>query len=432
MREKIGNLSKQMKGILDTAEANGRENLTDSERKKFDQLNDEVEKIKNKIADHQREMKNRNLQEFGRAPAGQIDPSPNGGTHGNNADLEGLETWQSLSGPSEGKDVKVLSNNRSVKDDLHIQDGGQDWRSYMRRRIQGHTGDTRDMDTTADSSLVPEPLSADVIDLARNKARIFQAGARTIPMSSKTLTIAKVTGDSQPEWKSENSAMTSSDVTTAPLTFTAHTLAANVKMSVELSEDAPNGAQVIRNSLAESLALELDRVGLVGSGTDPEPRGVFNANGVQVVDMGTDGSALSDYTPYSEAYQKVLQENGIPASVIHAPRTFGSLDRLTASDGQPLMAPQSYQSLQKFITSQVPTDLTKGTSGNASIAILGDYRQLMVGVRTNLRIEVTRVAGDAEGNAWENLQVWIRAYLRADIQLAHPEHFTVIDGIIPA
>jgi hypothetical protein len=39
----------------------------------------------------------------------------------------------------------------------------------------------------AGGALVPAPLSARVIDLARNATRVFQAGAVTIRMTSQTL-----------------------------------------------------------------------------------------------------------------------------------------------------------------------------------------------------------------------------------------------------
>ena len=60
-----------------------------------------------------------------------------------------------------------------------------------------------------------------------------------------------------------------------------------------------------------------------------------------------------------------------------------------------------------------------------SSVFIGDFTQLMIGLRTSFRLEVSRVAGDA----FTNLQVWIRAYLRADIQLAHPEAFCVLTGV---
>jgi hypothetical protein len=43
---------------------------------------------------------------------------------------------------------------------------------------------------------VPAPLSARVIDLARNQTRVFQAGAVTVPMTSQTLAGERYLADS--------------------------------------------------------------------------------------------------------------------------------------------------------------------------------------------------------------------------------------------
>ena len=45
-------------------------------------------------------------------------------------------------------------------------------------------------------------------------------------------------------------------------------------------------------------------------------------------------------------------------------------------------------------------------------------------------MEISRVAADSTGSAFTNAQVRIRAYLRADVQLAHPAAFVVLNGIL--
>jgi hypothetical protein len=42
-----------------------------------------------------------------------------------------------------------------------------------------------------------------------------------------------------------------------------------------------------------------------------------------------------------------------------------------------------------------------------------------------------REGADASSSAVTSLQVFIRAYLRADVQLARAGHFAAIEGIIP-
>ncbi|MEX0661153.1 MAG: phage major capsid protein [Balneolaceae bacterium] len=343
-----------------------------------------------------------------------------------------VQKWEAVSGKNKGAEIKVLNNRASFVDVYGYQPDSPEmnWGNYLRGRIAGHTGNQsiqgpkNFMSTSSDTALVPTPLSASVIDLARNKSRIFQAGAQAFEMSSKTETIARITGDPTASWKEENASHSSSEVSTEPLTFTAKTLIASVKMSVELSEDAPNGAGVIENSISEQLALELDRAALMGSGEGAEPQGVVGYTGVQAQPVN---ATLDSYDPFSQAYQKVLEKNGEPTGIIHAPRTWGQLDRLKDSQNQPLVAPASYQELQKYATNQIPVNL--GTGEDESLAILASWAQMMVGIRTNIRLEVTRVASDSENSAFEDLQVWVRAYLRADIQLAQPGQFVVLEGL---
>lgn len=280
--------------------------------------------------------------------------------------------------------------------------------------------------------MVPSPLSARVIDRARAAATVFRAGALTVPMTSSTLRIARVAGDPTAQWLAENAASTASDVELEGVDFTSRTLRALVKMSVELFEDAPNADAVVMDTISKALALELDRVVLRGSGVAPEPKGIRNTSGIDVISMGTNGGALTGYDDFSQAVENIQAANHEPTAVIYAPRTSGTIDRLTNTEGQPLQPFPSFAALRKFVTTQVPTDLEHGTAENASEAYVGDFSQVLVGLRTNLTLEVTRVAADSSSSAFTNLQVWVRAYLRGDVQLAHADAFSVITGIIPA
>ncbi|WP_421774426.1 phage major capsid protein [Gracilimonas sp.] len=348
---------------------------------------------------------------------------------------KGVEKWESISGPSKGSEVRVLNTNRSFYEDLKSQNPEEfrgfenyNWANYIRDRLGGTT---RNMDTSNDSELVPVPLSAQVIDLARNKSRIFQAGAKMVPMTSKTLDIARVTSDVNAEWKAEGATWSASDVGIDKVTLTAKTLVAGTKLSVELSEDAPNANQVIMNSIANKLALELDRVALVGSGSGQEPEGLYLNSNVNEVSMGDNGSVIDDFSEIITAQRKILDNNGEPRSAIYAPRTWEQIEGLTDSNGNPLQWPKSWSELQRLHTNQVPIDQDQGTSTGVSSSIfLGDYSQMLVGMRTNLRLEVSRVATDANDSAWETLQIFIRGYLRADVQFAHPDHFCRVVGLI--
>ncbi|KAF1295098.1 hypothetical protein BAU15_04915 [Enterococcus sp. JM4C] len=269
--------------------------------------------------------------------------------------------------------------------------------------------------------LIPAPLSNELINMVRAQSVLMTAGAKTVPMTSSTLVFAKQTGDIKPHWKKEGAPINETDADFEPVKFEAKTLVGMSDITIELLEDALNIDQIVTQSIVNALALELDRVGLLGAGTEIEPKGIYNREGIQ---KQTVGKALENYKEFSKAVTSILSANGTPNGVICSPRTYGELDALTDVSGQPLNAPKSYENLtHKLTTTQVPNDL--GAENDGSFAVVGDFTKLWYGVRTGVTIEVTRVAGDA----FSNLKYKIRAYLRADVQTIHEPHFIILDDI---
>jgi len=175
---------------------------------------------------------------------------------------------------------------------------------------------------TAGGHLVPAPMAAGVIDRARNVSRVIQAGAVTIPMETSTLKLARVDNDPAPVWHAENAAdVVAADVTLGSITFTARTLPIIVRLSRELFEDAENLDEVVRSSIGGAISVELDRAALYGTGTAPEPRGLWNTSGLEVFTQGVNGAALANYDPFVNAILGVLNDNYTPNAAIMAPRT---------------------------------------------------------------------------------------------------------------
>jgi HK97 family phage major capsid protein len=280
--------------------------------------------------------------------------------------------------------------------------------------------------------IVPFPLAADVIDLARNNSVCFKAGAITLPMNSSTLKIGKLLSDPQIGWKAENSPGAFSDATFGSVTLSARTLMALCSASVELIEDASNLDQLLQSSLAKVLALELDRACLRGDQTASMPLGVRNNPGIQYFSVGTNGLIMGNtiFPAISNGVLAILNKNIQAQTVIMAPRSWAEIDQLVDTLGRPLEAPDSYQALQKLVTNQIPINLVHGSANTASEIYVGDWTKMIVGMRTELKIEVTRAGGGSTGSAFQNLQTWVRAYLRADVVLSHQEAFYVIDGVL--
>ena len=276
---------------------------------------------------------------------------------------------------------------------------------------------------------VPFDLSGTFIDLARPKTTVIKAGAQILPIDSAQLRIAKLLTDVLPQWKAENAIGTMADAQFGGVTLTPRTLIGLALTSQELAQDSPNFEQAILHSLTESIALQLDFAALLGDSTNGSPVGIFNTQGVNLVSLGTNGGAIG-YPNFSTAMQALLRANGIPRTAIFSTRTWHELDALVNTLGDALRPPGSWEQLDKMITSQIPENQTQGSANTCSCAFVGDFNQMILGMRSELRIEITPFAGDAALNTFRAYQLAIRAVLRADVQLARNTHFTVISGIL--
>lgn len=274
---------------------------------------------------------------------------------------------------------------------------------------------------------VPVELAVDVIDRARNMMQVVQAGARTVPMTTQTLKMARVDADPAASWHTENAAITPSDGTFGQITFTAQTLTVITVASLELFEDSVNIGEVLSNSIAQSIAQEWDRVALRGSGTAPEPRGVRNQAGVTITALNgqANGATPTSYDLLIDSNQVLRAGNFEPTAYIMAPRTDTTLSKLKDSTGQPLRTPDAVAAIPRLRTNQIPTTLTKGTSTDCSDVYTGDWQHLLLGMRTGLQIRLL------DQRYIDNGQFGLFAYMRGDVQLARAGAFNVTEGIRP-
>jgi HK97 family phage major capsid protein len=272
---------------------------------------------------------------------------------------------------------------------------------------------------------VPTLLGSELIDALRAKSSVFEAGARTVLLDGgKSTTLARIDQDPVASWRAENSDVAADDMTFGAVTLTPKTLAVIVTASRELIEDSLNLDEAIRRSFAAAFASELDRVALIGSGTGSEPKGVSKTAGIGSFAMGDNGAVLSSYDPFVEALAIMQTANAQdPTACIISPRTAKEINLLKDSTDQPLQRPKALENLRFLTTSKLPINETQGTSNAASRAVMGYFPDLLVGVRSQMRIEVLREKYS------EKLQYGFLGFLRADVALTHVASFCNVVGI---
>lgn len=303
-------------------------------------------------------------------------------------------------------------------------------RKYLRGLATGDWADAADEHRAmAEGALgtggymVPALLSAQIIDLARAQTRVLQAGARIFPMANKKITVAKWAQDPGAAWHSEGAAISPTDGALGSIELNAKTLAGLTVASRELLEDADGVENELRLAFAATFRQKVDQAALYGSGVDPEPRGVKNTSGVTVQSMGANGAKPADYGWLVDAVGAIQDANEDPNAAILAPRTERTIAAFADTTGQPLQAPQMLQRITRYPTTQIPTNLTAGTSTDTSDVFVGAWSQLYIGVRTQLQIQVLRERYADTG------QVGFLTWWRGDVAVARPKAFTVVTGV---
>jgi HK97 family phage major capsid protein len=293
----------------------------------------------------------------------------------------------------------------------------------------------RALSTTGGSAVVPTIWSGELIDLARNKSAVLQAGASVIPMDAGVVKIGRLAGDPTAAFRAEASAITPSDPTFDNVTLTATTMSSLVIGSLEWFQDADNADQIVKNAISQAMASRLDLAALYGgitSGagtinlpTPPNPRGVLAAlnavlpgNVLGAAANGTTQTAATFFNEVLDTIFKVRYGNEEPTGLIWNAKVARLYAGANDTTGQPLRLPADVEALPRYMSNQVPS-YTLGTMTTASDLFAADWTQLLIGQRLGVTIQVLTERYADTG------QIGIVAHWRGDVQPARPAAFAV-------
>ncbi|WP_345453045.1 phage major capsid protein [Arthrobacter gyeryongensis] len=292
----------------------------------------------------------------------------------------------------------------------------------------------RSLSTTGASAVVPTVWASQIIDIARANAAVMKAGATILPMDANTVQVGRLTGDATAAFRAEGSAITASDPTFDNVTLTAKSLNALVIGSMEWFDDAPNADGLVINSIGKAIGLAIDKVALYGgitSGagsinlpTPPNPRGVLAAlNAVRPANViggsATNGTAVASYNELIDLDYTVENLNEVPTGLILPSRLAQKYAKLQDTTNQPMRRPDDLSDLPFYVSNQVASGMTQGTSTTAADAFVGDWTELLIGQRLGLRIQVLTERYAEFG------QIGIVATWRGDVQPARTSAFAV-------
>jgi HK97 family phage major capsid protein len=285
----------------------------------------------------------------------------------------------------------------------------------------------------AGGHLVPSALMPTVLAALAANSTLMEAGSRLITMDdpgdgAKTFTFGAVNALPTAAWRSEGGAIAESDPTFRAIVATPRSLAFFFKVSRELLADGLNMDTTLAMVMGQSIAEALDRTALIGSGTAPEPRGVRNVAGIQTVTNGANGASLATtrWANLLSATQAILTANGgVPSAAIMAPRTLVGFGSLADTTNQPLQRPDLLRNVNMIATSQLPVNLTVGTSTDCTEIFVGDFRRTAWVLRESFSIQKLDQPFATTG------QIGFVAHVRADFIAEYPATLALVTGVRP-
>jgi HK97 family phage major capsid protein len=287
---------------------------------------------------------------------------------------------------------------------------------------------------SAGGYIVPSQFVFELIEMLRARAVVISMGATVLnDLYGSPLEIPKQTGGATAYWVSENSDITASDMAFGQLSMSPKSVAAMVKLSNRLLKlSNPSAEDMIRRDIVQSLALEIDRAALRGSGQGAEPKGIKNTVGINTVAIGTDGGPFTlDVAADMEG--TVEDDNALLGSLgfVWHSKVKRQLKKQKIAQfsgdtaGEPVILPMSDRNLKDLIgydfstSNQIPINLTKGNGTDLSEVYFGNWQELIIAQWGGIEI----MASSETSDAFQKNQTWVRVIQEVDIGLRHPESF---------
>ena len=242
---------------------------------------------------------------------------------------------------------------------------------------------------TAGGNLVDDVLlSGSFIELLRNRLALAQAGMTTLSGINGNISIPKQDGSASAYWVGEGSSPTESQQTIAQVNLSPKTCGAFTDFSRKLLLQSDISVeQMVRDDLAKVLALELDRVGLNGSGSSNQPLGIINTTGI-----GTE--TLTSFGTFAEY---IAMETDVAVANADA----GSLRYIiNASARGALKSTEKASGTAQFVYENdeingYPVTVSNQLANND--ALFGDFSQLIMAMWSGLDLTVDPYAGATAG-----------------------------------
>ena len=273
----------------------------------------------------------------------------------------------------------------------------------------------RDLNSADDAALFSDDFRAgEFIDVLRNASSVMQAGARMLNGLSGDVKIPKKATASSAAWiDTEGGAATESEMTAGTVSMVPRQLAAFTDITRQLRQQSSLDVEaLVRDDLAQALALAIDLAALSGSGSSGQPTGIKNVSGINTVDFGTAPDLVPTFAQIVAMETAVAEDNALLGNLAYI---------MPAAMYGALKTTEKATNTAQFVVE--PGGTINGYRGIVSNqcasgdAFFGNYNDLLVGMWSGIDLTVDPFSLSTTGT------VRIVAFQTVDVAVRHAVSF---------
>ena len=296
--------------------------------------------------------------------------------------------------------------------------------------------------TTAGGFTIPTELG-DLIPFLDPRLAVLQAGATMLTGLTGNIDFPRNDAAATAVWEGENDPNAETSPTFDRIQMSPNRLGAFTDISKQLMvQSSIDVENFVRGRLNEAINRALDYALINGDGSTQLITGILNTSGIGSVACGTDGGPLTwgkivdletevavdnaDFgslayltTPGVRGYLKKTEKASSTAQFVW-------MDGAAPTSGPRVDALNGYRA---FVSTQVPSDLTKGSGTNLHAVLFGNFNELIVGQWAGLDVVVDPYTSSKNALVTIVVNSWWDAALRHAASFAAIKDADLTDAI---
>jgi len=320
---------------------------------------------------------------------------------------------------------------------------------HAKNMSQIYNKDMRAGDGTEGGYLIPDEVSSDLVGLTIANMAVQKMGTTTLTGLIGELPIPRQTARNTGYWVGETETPTESSITFDLFTLRPKKAAAYTRFSNRLLYQTRGLINtLVRESIADALALTIDLGFLNGTGSDSQPKGLLRQTGMTTTPNQSTTAARFRIDKAASMIQAIDVANelidGGNFGFIMRPEVQGGMrrERVPQFTGQPIGQGSPIGGFSDTIlsneqlaakigykmetTTQLSGSNTQGNSTSSSQVIFGNFKQMYTGFWRGMEIKVSDVASVGGVDAFTRDLIHVVAFQEVDCNFGRLTAFTIV------